>query len=168
MKQRSSKQLVASDLMQREVVVVYDRDSLREAMNLMTENHVTRLPVVNAENRCVGMITATDILNYEQEHSEFISEANADVARYFNPETQQWESVRLTAFALEEFAEVRVEEVMSRSLVYVNLDTPIRDVARKMLQERIHRVLVINEGYPLFGLISAFDFVRLAAEDRAL
>lgn len=154
----------AADVMQRDVIVVYGQDTLQEAMQLMTENHVTGLPVVERKGKCVGVITASDILNYEQEHSEFTSEANADLAQHFNADLQRWESVRVTSFALEEFGEVRVEEVMSRELVFVRAATPLREVANKMRDEKIHRVLVIDEEYCLHGIISAFDFVRLYAE----
>jgi CBS domain-containing protein len=161
---KSEKPAVAGDIMQRDVIVVYESDTLQEAMQLMTENHITGLPVVNSKSKCVGVITASDILNYEQEHNEFTAEANSDLARHFNPETQQWESVRVTSFALEEFGEVRVAEVMSRDLVYVHADTPLRDVARKMRDQRIHRVMVMTDQYLLQGIITAFDFVTLCAE----
>ncbi|NIP86014.1 MAG: CBS domain-containing protein [Planctomycetales bacterium] len=164
MKALKISELTAGDVMQREVVVVYDSDTLQDAMNLMTQNHITGLPVVNSKSQCVGVITASDILNYEQEHSEFVTEANADMARHFNPDTQQWESVRVTTFALEEFAEVAVREVMSPDVVYVDAHTPIQEVARKMRDDKIHRVLVMNEKYQLFGIISAFDFVELFAD----
>ena len=143
---------------------MYDSDSLQDAMNLMTQNHVTGLPVVNSKSKCIGVITASDILNYEQEHSEYRVEANADMARHFNPDTQQWESVRVTSYALEEFAEVSVSGVMSPDLVYVDMDTPVQDVAQKMQDEKIHRVLVMNDEFRLFGIISAFDFVHLFAD----
>jgi len=159
----SSSDLTAADMMQRDVIVVYDSDTLQTAMQAMTENHVTGLPVVNTKSKCVGVITSSDILNYEQEHSEFTSEANAEMARHFNPESGQWESVRVTSFALEEFGEVRVSEVMSRDLVFVEPESSILEVARKMRDEKIHRVIVLSKDYGLHGIISAFDFVRLYA-----
>jgi len=166
MSQPSLNELTAADIMQRDMVVVYEDDTLQDALNSITENHVTGLPVVNSKSKCVGVITAFDILNYEQEHSEFTAEANSDMARHFNADTQQWESVRVTSFALEEFGEVLVKEVMSPNLVYVDRESPIKEVARKMRDERIHRVLVINEDYRLHGIISSFDFVKLFADSE--
>jgi len=160
----TSQSLTAKDIMQRDVVVVSAGDTLREALDLMTENHVTGLPVMNAKARCVGLISSTDILNYELEHSEFSQEANQDVAQHFDMDSQRWESVRLTSFALEEFAEIRIDQVMARELIWVSADTPIKDVARKMIADRIHRVLVLDEEQHLFGIISATDFVELFAE----
>ena len=153
--------LTAADIMQRDLVTVSLGDTLQDAMYQMTENHVTGLPVMDAKSRCVGLISASDILNYEQEHTEFTSEANTDMARHFNVDTQRWESVRVTSFALEEFGEVKVDEVMTRDLVAVARDTLVKDVAAKMLKDRIHRVLVLDENQRLYGIISSFDFVQL-------
>ena len=166
MKSTSTNDLTAADIMQRDVIVVYDSDTLQTAMQAMTENHVTGLPVVNMKSKCVGVITSSDILNYEQEHSEFTAEANADMARHFNPDSGQWESVRVTSFALEEFGEVRVSEVMASDLVFVEPDSSILDVARRMRDERIHRVLVLSNDYGLQGIISSFDFVKLYAGSK--
>lgn len=155
---------VAADIMQRDVVTIAPRDTLQEALSLMTESHITGLPVTLGGSKCVGLICASDILNYEQEHAEETAEANAELAKHFNPELQQWESVRVSAFALEEFGDVHVEEVMSRDLITVAQDTPLTEIARRMTAAGVHRVLVTDQESKLYGIVSAIDFVRLWAE----
>jgi CBS domain-containing protein len=155
-------QLVAADIMQRDVVTVAPGETLRDALSLMTENHVTGLPVMDEKSLCIGLITATDILNYEQDHADEADEA--EMLQHFNPDTQQWESVPVSAFGLEEMGDVRVEEVMTTELIYVDRDAPLKDVAKKMLNAQIHRVLVMDESRQLYGIVSSFDFVRVMAE----
>ena len=152
----------AADVMHRDLVVVNEGDTLQEAMQLMTENHVTGLPVVDGKSRCIGVVSTTDIVNYEQENSELTADAKR--TRFFDPDTQQWESVSLSTFAVEEFADVPVRDVMSRDLVSVERTTPIEEVARMLLRNQVHRVVVIDEKQRLYGVISAFDFVRIVAE----
>ena len=164
MDKKSIDELTAGDVMQRDLVVVHDRDTLRDAMELMTSNHITGLPVVNQQGLCAGVITASDILNYEQENADMSGEANEPVGRHFDPETQQWESVRVSSFALEEFGDVPVQSVMSPDVISVAPETPLREVARKMRDEQVHRVLVLNPQRRLVGIISSFDFVRIVAE----
>lgn len=154
---------VAGEYMQRDVVTISPDDTLRDALALMTENHVTGLPVMDAKSRCVGLITSSDILNYEDERADG-AVAGTTAAGFFDPETQQWESVPVSAFALEEFGDVRVSDVMTHELVWVDRATPLQEVARRMLKEQVHRVLVMDREAHLFGILSAFDFVRVAAE----
>jgi CBS domain-containing protein len=157
-----SQRVVAGDYMQRDVVTVTPDSTLREALSLMTENHVTGLPVMDNVSRCIGLITANDILNYEQEHAgEAADDGTVD---FFDPESQQWNSVPLSAFGLEEFGHVRVQDVMTRDLIWVDRDTSLKDVAQRMVNERVHRVLVMDMTSRLYGILSAYDFVRVAAE----
>jgi CBS domain-containing protein len=51
---------------------------------------------------------------------------------------------------------------MSTDLKTVGPQVTVEDVCRRMLDERIHRVLVVADGQ-LLGLISSFDIVRLVA-----
>lgn len=156
------RQLVAADVMQRDMVTVSPADTLRDALALMTQNHVTGLPVMDPKSRCIGLITASDILGFEEEHAE--DAADDGMMQHFNNEIGRWESVPLSAFGLEEFGDVHVEEVMTRELIFVDRDTPLKAVAQKMLDENIHRVLVMDDRFGLYGIITSFDFVRVMAE----
>ncbi len=164
---KSSKPLRAADIMQRDLIVVRPSDSLLQALDLMTENHVTGLPVVDAHSHCVGVISATDILNYEQEQVELIADAEEDSGQHYNMETQRWESVRVSSFALEEYGDIHVDEVMSAEVVYVTRNTPLPEVAETMLRNNVHRVLVMDDRKQLYGIISATDFVRVFAQQKS-
>jgi len=153
---------VAADYMQRDIVTVSPDDSLRVALALMTENHVTGLPVMDGKSRCVGLVTSSDILNYEEERAD--ETATGATAGFYDPETQQWESVPISAFGLEEFGDVPVRDVMTRDLVWVDRSTSLSEVARRMVGERVHRVLVMDREARLYGILSAFDFVRVVAK----
>ena len=155
--------LTANDLMQRDIVTISPEDTLRQALALMTEYHVTGLPVMDEQSRCIGLVTATDILNYEQDHAE--ESSNGGTAQFFDPESQQWESVPLSAFGLEEFGDVQVADVMTRELIWVERSAPLKEVARRMMDERVHRALVMDANSLLYGIISAYDFVRVVAEE---
>lgn len=164
MSDTTAKHLVASDIMQRDMVTISPHETLRDALSLMTESHVTGLPVMDGNSKCVGLICASDILNYEQEHAEESAAANAEVSQHYNPDLQQWESVRLSAFALEEFGDVRVSDVMSRDLLRVEKDSTLKEVAQRMADEKVHRILVMDSENRLYGIVSAVDFVQLWAE----
>lgn len=161
---KTLEKMVASDIMQTDVITADDKDNLQDAMALMTENHVTGLPVLDSRGRCIGIISATDILRFEQEHAEETSEVNDDLARHYDPDTGRWEDIRLSSFALEEFADVRVSEIMSSEILSVAADTPVTSVAEKMLDGEVHRILVLDADQTILGVISATDFVRLFAE----
>lgn len=159
---RVSANALASDYMQRDIITVSPDDTLRDALGLMTENHVTGLPVMDGRSRCIGLITSSDILSYEDERAD--ASSSTATTGFFDPETQQWENVPLSAFGLEEFGDVPVGDVMTRDLIWVEQSTPLKEAARLMLRYRVHRVLVMDDEARLYGILSAFDFVRVVAE----
>jgi predicted transcriptional regulator len=57
----------------------------------------------------------------------------------------------------------RLHEIANPKVVTIDASMLINDAARKMLQEQVHHLVVI-EGDSMAGVLSAFDFVRLAAE----
>jgi CBS domain-containing protein len=59
---------------------------------------------------------------------------------------------------------IRVGEVMSRPAVTVLLTTTLVEAARLMTQERVHRVVVVDENQQPLGVLAAMDFVALFAE----
>lgn len=131
---------------------------------MMVENHVTGLPVVDAKGCCLGVISATDILAYEQDHADEAEEVNEDRTRYFDPERGRWESLRASNFALEHFGHIPVNEVMNSKVISVHGDTPVDDIARLMVEQEIHRVIVVDRTQHLLGAVSAIDIVQLVAD----
>jgi CBS domain-containing protein len=159
------KDLKAADVMQRDVITVGPAETIREAMSQMIENRVSGLAVLDHNDHCVGVISAADILALEYEQAERADdEVEERVGSYFNPEAQEWENMRVGG-VVDQLPELKVREVMSRSVVSVPPQAPLDSVAELMLDKHVHRVLVVDNKCFLHGLISALDFVRLYVGD---
>jgi CBS domain-containing protein len=156
--------LTAADVMEQHIITVEASDTLKDALDLMTEHHVSGLPVIDADNRCLGVISASDILGYEQEHLTQSGEEGLETAPYYNPDIAEWEDVPVSAFALEMRGGTPVEAIMTTEVISVSPDAKISHVAATMVENEVHRVLVLDDDRSLLGLISAVDFVRLVAE----
>ncbi len=127
-----------ADLMTLEPIVVAETESIERAEELMRHYRVSGLPVVDADGRLVGVFSQTDVLHLNK--------------------PQVAEVVRGRMFRR------RVGEVMSRPPVTVNIAAPISDAARVMVEHDVHRLVAVeSHGRPI-GVLSAMDFVRLAAE----
>jgi CBS domain-containing protein len=59
-------------------------------------------------------------------------------------------------------ADWRVRDVMSTHLVSVSSSDPVAAAAQRMIDHRVHRLLVIDERN-LVGIVSAFDLLPLLA-----
>lgn len=58
-----------------------------------------------------------------------------------------------------------VEAVMTETVYAVRPDDPLLLAVRLMLEQRIHRVIVVNEMGQLYGVVSAMDVLRALTND---
>jgi CBS domain-containing protein len=130
--------LRVEDLMTIDPVTVSTEATIEEAEELLRANRISGLPVTDAEGRLVGVITQTDLL-------------------YLAVPSVQ-------ALIRHRTSGIRVGEVMSTPPVTVDGEAPIREAARIMDEGRLHRLVAIDRSGRPIGVLSAMDFVTLAAD----
>jgi len=126
----------AGEYCNRDVVVVEKTESVREAINLMRNNHVGDVVVVEMrENSSIplGILTDRDIV------VEILAE-----------------DVDLNA--------VNVGDVMSYQLVTVDEETKLMDAIKLMRMKGVRRLPVVNEQGGLEGILSVDDLLELIVE----
>lgn len=112
--------------------------TLPEAQQMLAQARIRRLPVVDAAGRLVGIVTASDISRVSD---------SAAIDRHEYDLTHRAAAMPLSA-------------IMSRPVISVAPDTPILEVARLLLANRIGGVPV-EEGGRVVGVITESDLFRL-------
>lgn len=154
----------ASDVMSQGIVSVEANDSIQEAMQIMTEHHVSGVPVVDEQNHCIGVISTSDVVSFIEADQEALEGEVARTENWFNPESQKWEESIFSHEMLGEYDLVPVSDAMTRDPLTVGPAMPVVAVAQAMMEHGIHRVFVVDDNQHLQGVISALDFVQLVAE----
>ena len=124
--------------------------TVKEAAQMMIERRVSGLPVVNRNERVVGMVSEGDLMR----RTEFGS-----VARR-TPWLQ-----RLLDSGARDYLKTKggkVRDVMSKPAITVRPSTPLHELARLFDEKRIKRVPVVDRGR-LAGIVSRADLVRQLA-----
>ena len=63
-----------SDVMTKKIVSIKENDTLEDAAKLMVKHNIKRLPVTDKSGEtCIGIITATDLMRYEDQLVEKLS-----------------------------------------------------------------------------------------------
>lgn len=157
-------ELTAANIMQTGVHTTSATATLHEACKSLLDHHISGLPVVDVHGRCIGVITSTDIVKFLDTRCESDPRRRHRFNRCFDHATQQWEYIVLEDDPPNELDEHEVAEAMTRPVIFVSPEASLQTVARKMQREHCHRMLVLSEGNYLRGIITAFDFVNLAAD----
>lgn len=155
----------AREVMEREIVTISPSQPLSELESLLLRHGILGVPVVE-KGRLVGIVSRSDVVRQLKVEEERIA-ASAFYLEPFDADQRDAEDLsRALEAAASRVARLRVRDVMIRDLITVSLDAKIEEVARVMVERRIHRVLV-TEGEQLRGLISSLDLVALLADERA-
>jgi CBS domain-containing protein len=146
--------LCAAELMSSNLVMVPQEMSLQGAAKLLSRAHVSGAPVVNAEGRCVGVLSATDFLHWAEKGGR-PDQRNTD----YHP-CSSWQMIEP-----DPNGECRVQDVMNHDPVMCQPNTRVGELARMMMDARIHRVIVTDTQARPVGIVSCTDV--LAALARA-
>lgn len=133
------------DIMTTDVATATPDMTLREAMSLLSDKHISGAPVVEG-SKVVGVFSATDLLVY-------IAELDS---------AQRSLTFRRQQTPLEELT---VSEVMTRAVKSLPPDASVELAAAFMQRAQIHRVLVM-EGPHLVGIVTTTDLAKAVAEHR--
>lgn len=142
------------ELMKTHVIKTHPAATLRDAVDMMDLYQVSGLPVVEDEDRLVGVVTEFDVINALLPHY-------ADSAA---PRTWAGEKPDLEAL-VDAVRSRTVGEAMTSPAVSIDENADVLEAASLMLQHRIKRLPVTSEGR-LVGVISRIDICQAILEGQ--
>lgn len=138
------------DAMIRNVKSVLPDTPVGKAWVLLAENEISGLPVIDKENKLVGMFTEKDIIKYVL--PGYIEKVGTFI--YKDDPKAIKNKVK------ELLCERKVSDVMRREVVTVGPDASLSEVARIILIERIRRIPVVDKEGKVVGIIARGDIVK--------
>jgi len=150
--------LTAADLMTTPVTTLPQTMTLREAAGLLSGPSISGAPVVDAQGHCVGVLSSSDFVTWAGKGAEE-GEQGTEI-RFIAP----WGEV----ISIEDSPDHEIHRYMTVPPVTVSPRTPIGDLAQKMVDDHIHRILVVDHDGPR-GIVTSTDIlaavVRAAAQE---
>lgn len=125
--------MLVKDKMTTQVITIESQTTVPDALALMEEKRVRRLPVVE-KDRLVGIVTLLDLVRASPSPATSLS---------------IWELNYL-------LAKLPVKEIMAKKLYTVKMDTPIDEAAALLRENRIGGLPVVDNG-KIVGIITETD-----------
>jgi acetoin utilization protein AcuB len=135
---RMKKELVR-DWMSSDVVTIRPDTTLPEAHKLMIDEEIRRLPVVDNENRLLGIVTIGDVRSAEPSPATSLS---------------IWEMNYL-------LAALKIDKIMTRNPKTISPDSTIGEAARMMLENRISGLPVVDDHNHVIGILTESDIFSM-------
>jgi len=132
--------MLVRDVMTRNLITVDPETSFTDALKIMRENKIRRLPVLE-NGKLVGIVTEKDIL--------YASPSKATTL-------DVWELHYL-------LSKLKIREIMTRDVVTIQEDTPVEEAAKIMVDNKIGALPVVK-GDELVGIITETDIFKVFLE----
>lgn len=130
--------------------------TMAEAISQMQAENVSALPAVNATGRMVGIITYGDVLRHIRHATPLIIDMlGGNYVADFGETLEE---------KITDLKELKVSEAMTKRVVTVGPDMDLEDIAGLLIERKIKRVPVTEDGRPV-GIISQRDIVRAIAKN---
>jgi len=139
--------LTAADLMMSPVVTIPEGTSLHDAARLLSRANITGAPVVDMMGRCIGVLSSSDFVTRAGEEGEEIS--------FIAP----WGEM----ISVDDSPDSEIRNYMTVQPVTVLPTTSVGELAQKMVDAHIHRVLVVVEQDRPCGIVTSTDVVAAVA-----
>ncbi len=145
-KSRLTSKILVRDVMSENVIAAQKFDDITSAARILSENNISGLPVVDKENRVIGIISEADVLammGTQRQHTfkDFIMHLFGHPL----PERKMGDLVG---------------DIMTPTPITIRPDADISEAAKIMDEKRIRRLAVVDPENRLIGVISRRDILK--------
>jgi CBS domain-containing protein len=141
--------------MERDVVAVHPDSDVESLLRLMRKHELPGVPVVDAENTVVGIVTEADLV-IRDEDADLRLPHHIDLLGgvIFLEPIKHYEDRLRRAFA------ATVADMMTSDPVTVRAEDTIRGAARLIAERRHNRLPVVDEDGHLLGVVTRVDVLE--------
>lgn len=147
------------DVMISEVVTLKPKDSIHYAAWALRERRISGAPVVNSENKVVGVLSERDIMRLIEEHDIKLNLVFPSPLDILELPLKVKHELDEMASLIKETAATSVEEIMSKKAITISQDATVSEAAKIMGEKNINRLPVVTKGSILVGIVTRGDLI---------
>ena len=148
--------MLARDIMTTNVITINPSLSVEQIAQLLLSCSISGVPVVDAEDRLIGVVSEGDLLRRREGGTE--RHRSWWLNLLAGPEGRAREFVKTHGH--------RAEDVMTREVVTITADTPVGEIAEILEKRHIKRVPVVEDG-KIIGIVSRANLLHGLATHKA-
>lgn len=133
--------MLVKNRMSTPVITIEPDIPIMEALNLMKNKQIRRMPVVDSKGKLIGIVSDKDLLNAGPSDATSLS---------------VWEINYLVG-------KITVKKVMTKNVLAINENTPIEEAARIMVDNKVGGLPVMS-GNMIVGIITESDLFKVLLE----
>ncbi len=147
------------DAMKKDVIKFNELDKIVDVAQSFRDNKISGAPVVDENNKVVGVISEGDIMRLLEVHSpkiNLILPAPLDLIEL--PLRMKYELDEI-AEDMQRAGSTVIDQIMTKKVVKIGPDASISDAAELMDSHKVKRLPVVNKEGKLIGIVTRGDII---------
>jgi len=153
----STYKFVAKDLMSEKVVCVHPDTPIHTLIKILIKNHINGAPVVNKDGKLVGVVSKTDIVEYDEKTSK--KRVPSSKKSFYSDTNGKLKKALAKISKAKSFGNAVVQDIMTSHVVTAQADDTIDRLAKIMYDKKIHRI-IIQDKEQVIGVVSTLDILH--------
>ena len=143
--------LKAQDIMSQDVITIHCQTSVKELAKLLTDHHISGVPVVDEAGKVIAVVTESDLIDQSKKlHIPTVITILDSVFYLENPDKMEAE--------MKKIAGTKVGDICSGPPKIVAPETTLDEIATIMAEKNIHTIPVLDQE-KLVGIIGKKDII---------
>ncbi len=144
--------MLAKEIMIKDVISVKGEDTLDAVARLFVERNISGAPVVDDDNKIIGVISEGDLVFQQKPVTPPIFINIFDGILQLDRK-DFWEEI-------SKMAAYKVDQLMNKHVISAHEDASINDIASLMINKKVNRIPIVDADNHLVGIITRQDIIR--------
>lgn len=157
--------LKACDIMSCDLLYANEGWSIHRLAEFLLQNKITGAPVISTDGTLTGVVSTTDIFQFENMGDNEKVDALRHYYQRCSPDsfTDKINLADLQNWSHRAEHACTVEQIMHKGVISVDESCAIKELSQLMLDENIHRVFVKRDDH-VCGLVTTSNVLKLVAD----
>lgn len=133
------------EIMTKEVITLNPDDSVAKVAQIFDQNNIHHIPIVDAENTVVGIVSKSDFLLLSNQMSKF-TDTSSKNQRFYDS--------------------LLVSEIMTERVATLHPEDSVMLAASIFKENILHALPIVDKWKKLVGLVTTFDLLNFAFEPK--
>lgn len=157
MSESTGKKVIVRDIMTKKVISVSPDTSIFNAAKIISEHNFDGLPVIDNDNRLVGIITEYDLITRTSTvNTSFLQKILSEIG------AKKEDSIKdVLEDSKEEISSMKVSDIMNKNPLTLREDVNFEEViAAFIAHHRVNPIPIVDNENRVVGIVSRFDVLR--------
>ena len=145
--------MLVKDIMSKDVVTVYETNTIEEVARIFIDKKISGVPVVDSQRKIVGIISEGDLVFQQKKLNPPVFLSFFDGVIQVGKSAFFDEIKKISAFL--------VKDLMTKEDLIIAKETAdVSEVASLLIENKVNRIPIVDDENKVVGIVTRYDIIK--------